>query len=235
DPMRDDDALGYVVEAAQAQAGPALDVFAAAEGMTVDVTPSAVPRAPAAKAPITARTSVPEEMLDQTVLLALDQPDLRERLMEAVMADGLKLATAPDTDAVLKPSPDGAPSLLMLGSRLGGRDGLEVARAVRNGGEVGDKDLPIVLVAANEAEADRAAGAAAGVTDWLVAPFSMLYARTRGRCARPAAGSPPPRRPTRSSACARCTSAASSTRRRRSASTASRGWPAGCSTCPPRW
>src|SRR6185295_13138079 len=32
DPMRDDDALGYVVEAAQAQAGPALDVFAAAEG-----------------------------------------------------------------------------------------------------------------------------------------------------------------------------------------------------------
>jgi phosphoribosyl 1,2-cyclic phosphodiesterase/DNA-binding response OmpR family regulator len=181
DPMRDDDALGFVVEAARAQAGSALDVFAAAEGMTLDVMPMAAPRAPAAEPPITAETNVPEEMLDQTVLLALDQPDLRERLMEAVMADGLKLATAPDTDAVLKPSPAGTPSLLMLGSRLGGRDGLEVARAVRNGADVGDKDLPIVLVAANEAEADRAAGAAAGVTDWLVAPFSMLYARTRVR------------------------------------------------------
>jgi hypothetical protein len=56
-----------------------------------------------------------------------------------------------------------------------------VARAVRDGGECGDKDMPIVLVAANEAEADRAAGAAAGITDWLVAPFSMLYARTRVR------------------------------------------------------
>src|SRR5207237_519152 len=75
----------------------------------------------------------------------------------------------------------GPPSLLMLGSRLGGRDGLEVARAVRKGGDGGDKDVPIVLVAASEAEADRAAGAEAGITDWLVAPFSMLYARTRVR------------------------------------------------------
>jgi DNA-binding response OmpR family regulator len=123
---------------------------------------------------------VPDEMLDQTVLVALDQPDLRERLMEAVMADGLKLWTADDRDAVFKP-PSPAPSLLMLGHRLGGRDGLEVARAVRNGADGYDKDVPIVLVAGNEAEANRLAGAEAGVTDWLVAPFSMLYARTRVR------------------------------------------------------
>jgi phosphoribosyl 1,2-cyclic phosphodiesterase/DNA-binding NarL/FixJ family response regulator len=181
DPMRDDDAVGYVVEAARAQAGGALDVFAAAEGMTLDVAPTAAPRAPAAEAPIAAKMSVPDEMLDQTVLIALDEPDLRERLMEAVMADGLKLVTAGDSDAVLKPSPAGPPSLLMLGSRLGGRDGLEVARAVRKGGDGADKDVPIVLVAASETEADRAAGAEAGITDWLVAPFSMLYARTRVR------------------------------------------------------
>jgi GAF domain-containing protein len=37
------------------------------------------------------------------------------------------------------------------------------------------------MVAATEADADRAAGAEAGVTDWLVAPFSMVYARTRIR------------------------------------------------------
>jgi phosphoribosyl 1,2-cyclic phosphodiesterase/DNA-binding NarL/FixJ family response regulator len=181
DPLRDDDAVGYVVAAARVQAGGALDVFAAAEGMTVEVAPTAAPRAAATAAPIAAQTSVPDEMLDQTVLLALDEPDLRERLMEAVMADGLKLTTANDADAVLKPAPAGPPSLLMLGSRLGGRDALEVARCVRKGIDGSDKDVPIVLVAANEAEADRAAGAEAGVTDWLVAPFSMLYARTRVR------------------------------------------------------
>jgi phosphoribosyl 1,2-cyclic phosphodiesterase/DNA-binding response OmpR family regulator len=181
DPMRDDEALGYLVQAARQRAGAALEVFAAAEGLTLEVTPTAAPRAPAAPAVIAAQTSVPDEMLDQTVLVALDQPDLRERLMEAVMADGLKLATAAEADAVLSAPAGAPPSLLMLGHRLGGRDGLEVARAVRKGPNGYDRDLPIVLVAASEAQANRAAGAEAGVTDWLVAPFSMLYARTRVR------------------------------------------------------
>ena len=182
DPMRDDEQVGYLVQAAQQQAGDGLQVFAAAEGMILDVTPTTAPRAPVAEAPIAAKTSVPDEMLDQTVLVALDDPELRERLMEAVMADGLKLTTAAEPDAVLKPPPGVPPSLLMLGHRLGRRDGLEVARAVRKGNVDGyDKAVPIVLVAANESEADRAAGAEAGITDWLVAPFSMLYARTRIR------------------------------------------------------
>ncbi|HEU5196294.1 MAG TPA: MBL fold metallo-hydrolase [Methylomirabilota bacterium] len=181
DPMRDDQQIGDLAEAAQQQAGSGLEVFAAAEGMVVDMTPSARPQAAVATAPVAARTSVPDEMLDQTVLVALDQPELRERLMEAVMADGFKLTTAADSDAVLKPAPAAPASLLMLGRRLAGRDSLELVRAVRRGVDAYDKDVPIVLVAASEAEADRAAGAEAGITDWLVAPFSMLYARTRVR------------------------------------------------------
>src|SRR6185503_18510452 len=158
EPLRDDEHVDFVVQAARQQAGGSLEVFAAAEGQTVDVVPTAAPRKAAAPAPLAAEMSVPDEMLDQTVLVALDEPDLRERLMEAVMADGLKLATAGDRDAVCKP-PSPAPSLLMLGHCLGGRDGLEVARAVRNGADGYDKDVPIVLVAANEAEANRLAGA----------------------------------------------------------------------------
>ncbi len=38
-----------------------------------------------------------------------------------------------------------------------------------------------MIVAADESETDRVAGAQAGATDWLVAPFSTLYARTRVR------------------------------------------------------
>src|SRR4029453_19619314 len=71
------------------------------------------------------------------------------------------------------------PSRVLLGRRVGGRDGLEVCRAVRGNGAT--RDLPVVIVAAGETEADRAAGAQAGVTDWLLAPFSPLYARTRIR------------------------------------------------------
>jgi len=181
EPLRDDDALDRVVEAANRQADGAVEVFAAAEGTTLDVTPLAAPRATATQSPLAAKTSVPDEMLDQTVLVALDERELRERVMEAVMADGLKLSTAADRDAVLTPPPSGSPSLLMVGDRLGGGDGLDVVRAVRRGADGYDKDVPIVLVASSEARAARAAAAQAGVTDWLVAPFSMLYARTRVR------------------------------------------------------
>src|SRR5262249_30374718 len=116
-----------------------------------------------------------------TVLLAVDDQALRERLRDAVLADGLNLATAADPEAALKVAPARPPSLLMLGHRLGGHDALHVVRNVRRGVDGYDRDVPIVLVAGSEAEADRAAGAEVGVTDWLVAPFSMLYARTRVR------------------------------------------------------
>ncbi|PYM24687.1 MAG: phytochrome sensor protein [Candidatus Rokuibacteriota bacterium] len=180
DPMRDDDALDVLVEAARHMAGSSVEVFAAAEGMTVDVVPTATPRGATSPAPLGATTRVPADMLAQTVLVGIDEPTLRGRLIEAVHADGLGLTTATDVDTVFEQARVASPSLILLGRRLGGRDGLEAARALRKA-EAFTKDVPIVLVAAREDEADRTAGAEAGVTDWLVAPFSMLYARTRIR------------------------------------------------------
>jgi CheY-like chemotaxis protein len=104
---------------------------------------------------------------------------LRERLAEAARADGLAVATAAHGDDIVARLRAAPVSLLLLGRRLGGRDGLELCRGLRK--DAGGSDLPIVIVADGEAEADRAAGAEAGVTDWLVAPFSTLYARTRIR------------------------------------------------------
>jgi DNA-binding response OmpR family regulator len=181
DPLRDDAAVDDLVAAMRANAGPALDVFAAAEGLTVDVVPGPAPVAPRVEPPLAARASVPTDMLAQTVLVALDEPALRERLGEAVRADGFTLATASTVDDVLKLATTAPPSLVLLGRRLGGRDGLEAARALRKGPDSRARHVPIVIVADREADADRTAGAEAGVTDWLVAPFSLLYARTRVR------------------------------------------------------
>jgi phosphoribosyl 1,2-cyclic phosphodiesterase/DNA-binding response OmpR family regulator len=180
DPLRDDDALDFLVEAARQAAGTDFEVFAAAEGTAVDVVPAVVPKDRTA-APLAAGTSVPEAMLAQTVLVAVDDAALRDRLAEAVTADDLTLTTAETGDELLKLARAAPPSLLLLGRRLGRRDGFDTARALRKGPDGCARDLPIVMVAAGEAEADRTAGAEAGATDWLVAPFSVLYARTRIR------------------------------------------------------
>jgi DNA-binding response OmpR family regulator len=181
DPLRDDGALDRLIVAARARAaGSPFDVLAASEGLVIDVTPAARTSAAAGASPA-AQTPVPAELLDQSVLVALADAALGERLAEAVRADGLTLVTAADGEEVLTLVRTHPPSLLLIGRWLGSRDALELCRALRKSDGGPGQELPIVIVAAHEGEADRAAGAEAGVTDWLVAPFSMLYARTRIR------------------------------------------------------
>jgi phosphoribosyl 1,2-cyclic phosphodiesterase/DNA-binding response OmpR family regulator len=182
DPLRDDAAVDRLVVAARERAaGAPLDVFAAAEGLVIDVMPAAAPPSSHPGAPPAAQTAVPAALLAQSVLVALDDTGLGERLAEAVRADGLTLVTAADAEEVLTLARTQPPSLLLLGRWLGGRDALELCRALRKSGDRHAQELPVVVVAAHDGEADRGAGAEAGVTDWLVAPFSTLYARTRIR------------------------------------------------------
>jgi phosphoribosyl 1,2-cyclic phosphodiesterase/DNA-binding response OmpR family regulator len=180
DPLRDDAALDQVVAAARRQDGSALEVTAATEGQTLDVVPTSLVPGPEHPASTAAEASPPREMLARSVLVALDPGALRAQLLEAVHADDLTAVSSADAADVLALAREVPPSMLLLGRRIGGRDGLEVCRALR-AGPAGGAGLPIVIVAADEAETDRAAGARAGVTDWLVAPFSTLYARTRIR------------------------------------------------------
>ena len=177
DPHRDDAAIDRLVGAAREAAAGALDVFAAAEGDVVEVTAAAGGRREADPAPVAAQCRVPEQLLAQSVLVAVADTPLRERLADAVRSDRLTLLMVKDPDEALTLVRASPPSLLLLGRRRGRRDGLELCRAVR----AEAPELPIVMVAARDGDADRAAGVGAGVTDWLVAPFSMLYARTRIR------------------------------------------------------
>ena len=184
DPMRDDDAVDQLVADARRRAaavGSSLDVFAAAEGLAFEVAPSAPAPEQEAPAPIAMQAAVPADLLAQSVLVALDDAALRGSLIEAARADRLTPVTAANGDEVLAAVRAAPLSVLLLGRRIGGRDGLKVCRELRKSAGAQAAELSIVLVASNDAEADRAAGAAAGVTDWLVAPFSTLYARTRIR------------------------------------------------------
>jgi phosphoribosyl 1,2-cyclic phosphodiesterase/CheY-like chemotaxis protein len=184
EPLRDDAGIDTLVDGARRQAAAAtsaLEVFAAAEGQTIEVLPPVTARSSARLSPVPARATVPADLLEQSVLIAVEDASLREPLIEAVLADGLMPVTVDDADQVVAFIEKAPPSLLLLGRRLGGRDALELGRSLRQRAEGFAKDLPIVIVASNHAETHHAAGAEAGATDWLVAPFSTLYARTRIR------------------------------------------------------
>jgi GAF domain-containing protein len=70
------------------------------------------------------------------------------------------------------------PALIVLERKFDGTDALEMCGALRRETSVGTGDVPIIVVTdAPDFQADNSAG----VTDWLVMPFSSAYARTRMR------------------------------------------------------
>ena len=55
---------------------------------------------------------------------------------------------------------------------------MDMCRAIRRQANDDQQRLPVVMVAEQE---DQDSGAAAGVTDWLIKPFTGAYARTKIR------------------------------------------------------
>ncbi|HEX6016140.1 MAG TPA: MBL fold metallo-hydrolase [Geminicoccaceae bacterium] len=181
DPLRDDDALDRVVEHARAELGAnaSLEVFAAAEGEVVELAASGDAHhdgrmddelAPAVR-------PLPPAMREQSVLVGTADPATAGTIDEALRPDGIRVLHAPDPGALLRLFRAEQPSLVILDERLPGEGGLEACRAIRALRTAHAGEVPVVLMARHE---DPAAGVA-GVTDWLVQPFSGVYVRTRAR------------------------------------------------------
>ena len=69
------------------------------------------------------------------------------------------------------------PDAVVLDVMMPGLDGLETCRRLRAAGE----DLPVLMLTAREAVADRVGGLDAGADDYMVKPFALeeLLARLR--------------------------------------------------------
>jgi len=177
-PHRDDAALDRLVEDARrhlAATGATVEVFAAAEGQLLELTPAMAVGGRAPDPAVTAHAA-PTAPRERSVLVAVADPAAAAVLAEAVRAERLPLVVAGDADSVLREA-RGGPALVMLARALGSEDGLAVCRCLR--ADPATRDVPVVMVADAEDQVDRAAGVEAGVTDWLVKPFKSAYARTR--------------------------------------------------------
>jgi two-component system response regulator MprA len=112
-----------------------------------------------------------------SVLVVEDDGPIRRMLERTLAAEGYRVSSAVDGGAALAAVESSVPDLILLDVGLPGLDGLTVCRRLRAKGLA----LPILLLTARDAVADRVAGLDAGADDYLVKPFAgeELLARVR--------------------------------------------------------
>ena len=111
------------------------------------------------------------------VLVVEDDPSVRGALERALRAAGHSPESTADGIRGLELASGGTFDAVVLDLGLPGLDGLEVCRRVRAAGH----RVPILMLTARAAVADRVGGLDAGADDYLVKPFALdeLLARLR--------------------------------------------------------
>jgi DNA-binding response OmpR family regulator len=105
------------------------------------------------------------------VLVADDDPDIRELVRFKLEQGGHEVTTVADGDAALEAARANGPyALILLDVMMPRRTGIEVCEALRADPTM--RAVPILLLTAKAQEADVERGFAAGADDYIVKPFS---------------------------------------------------------------
>ena len=111
------------------------------------------------------------------MLIVDDDAGVRRMLARTLEAEGYGVSVAADGGSALVEIERAAPDIVLLDVTMPGLDGLGVTRRLRGKGDA----LPVLLLTARDAVADRVAGLDSGADDYLVKPFATaeLLARVR--------------------------------------------------------
>ncbi len=110
------------------------------------------------------------------ILVVDDDPEIVSLLKRGLAFEGYQVETANDGAQALDRAREKDPDLVILDVMMPGMDGMEVSKRLRQG-----SDIPILMLTARGAVADRVAGLDSGADDYLVKPFAFdeLLARVR--------------------------------------------------------
>ena len=180
DPSHDDTQMIAIEAAARrrvADRGATLDVFAAREGMTLDVTgDGSVER-------VTDGSALRRRLIAGARVLVVMTDDAQVTTIEETLAeDGILALPVPDMRAALTRGSEHLPDLAIVDADLPAAVGVDLLPAFR--AKLGRAHFPVILLAADpEVRAHRAQDWA---TDYLPKPYSppMLRARVRSWLAR---------------------------------------------------
>jgi phosphoribosyl 1,2-cyclic phosphodiesterase/FixJ family two-component response regulator len=173
DPHRDDDAIDRLI--ASTRQRTSVDIFAAQEGQVVELKPHH------AQETIDVRresAEIPGEqkLTSPVVLLTIADPRVSAALSDALRAESVPARSLGNIDAASLSFLKDRPGLAIIEHAPPRIDGIAFCRALRQ--HAPERRLPVLLVAEHE-NAD--AGTAAGVSDWLIKPFTTAHVRTKVR------------------------------------------------------
>ncbi|GGM00867.1 response regulator transcription factor [Deinococcus aerophilus] len=100
------------------------------------------------------------------ILIVEDEPQLAEVLEAYARQEGYRTERAADGLSALSAFRAASPDLILLDVMLPGKNGLDVLKAVREGGST-----PVILVTARAEETDQIVGLELGADDYVVKPF----------------------------------------------------------------
>jgi len=116
------------------------------------------------------------------ILIADDEPSVRDSVGYALAQEGFEVTAAADGDEATELLGNGIPfDLLILDIMMPGRSGLDICREVRSRSSV-----PIIILTAKDAEVDKVVGLEVGADDYVTKPFSVreLLGRVRAQLRR---------------------------------------------------
>jgi len=121
----------------------------------------------------------PLEGEKKVVLIVEDEPDISDLIRFNLEQEGFAVEQADDGARALESVRRHRPALIILDLMLPGIPGLEICRRLR--AEEATARLPIIILTARAAEADRIIGLEMGADDYVTKPFSPreLVARVR--------------------------------------------------------
>jgi two-component system, OmpR family, response regulator RegX3 len=115
------------------------------------------------------------------ILLVEDEESLAESVRYSLEREGFAVTVAPDGRRAMERFRADQPDLVILDLMLPEMSGLDVCRMIRQ-----ESTVPIVVVTAKDAEADKVTGLELGADDYVTKPFSVreLVSRVRAHLRR---------------------------------------------------
>ena len=104
------------------------------------------------------------------ILVVEDEPSLRQLLTNNLTFEGYSVTSVDDGGAALLAHSAKAADLIVLDLMLPTMDGFQVLKQLRDHHD----PVPVLMLTARGAEADRVQGLSFGADDYLVKPFSVL-------------------------------------------------------------
>jgi two-component system response regulator RegX3 len=116
------------------------------------------------------------------ILIVEDEESLADSIRYNLEREGYTVEIAGDGRRALEAFRSDGAALVILDLMLPEVSGLDVCRTIRE-----ESDVPIIMVTAKDAEADKVAGLELGADDYVTKPFSMreLISRVRANLRRP--------------------------------------------------